>query len=198
MRFTVTSNAAQQLGVSMLEHVRTYGEDIETTYLEAALAYVTQQADRYFGACSLTLYLDKDEIELGVEYVFHKYFYPFYENPQDPQPFVLSYLNSSDEYTEFVEGTDYKFYYRRKPHQLKLLITELPQDANEDGDEFYRITYEFGSDVVPPQAIQATLLLAGHFYNQREAEVIGAITTEVKMGVDRLIGSIRDYSESPL
>lgn len=198
MRFQVSSEASEDVFLLMEDHARAYGDEIERTYADAAWEYVVQQSDRYFGVCDLELFLDRDEVELGTEYIFHKYFYPYYENPETQVPVVVSYLDSSDEYVDLEEGVDYKFYYRRKPHQIKLLMDELPEDISEDGDEFYRITFQFGNPKVPAQAIQAALLLAGHFYNQREAEVIGAVTTEVKMGVDRLIGSIRDYSESPL
>lgn len=49
----------------------------------------------------------------------------------------------------------------------------------------------FGS--LPKQYRQAALLLVGHYYNMREAENIGGITTELKEGVSRLIQSVRQF-----
>ena len=46
---------------------------------------------------------------------------------------------------------------------------------------------------LPNQYTQAALLLIGHYYNMREAENIGGITSEVKEGVRRLVASVRQY-----
>jgi len=46
---------------------------------------------------------------------------------------------------------------------------------------------------LPHQYVQAALLLIGHYYNMREAEVVGGITNEVKEGVRRLVASVRQY-----
>lgn len=48
-------------------------------------------------------------------------------------------------------------------------------------------------DVLPKQYTQAALLLIGHYYNMREAENIGGITSEVKEGVRRLVASVRQF-----
>jgi hypothetical protein len=45
----------------------------------------------------------------------------------------------------------------------------------------------------PLQVLEAILLLVGHYYNQREAEHIGGITSTVKEGVDRLLISAKKY-----
>lgn len=63
----------------------------------------------------------------------------------------------------------------------------------------YRVTYDAGFTAgtgdeweAPEDIKQAVLLLVGHWFENREAVVVGTITAEVKLGVDALIdGHIR-------
>lgn len=64
-----------------------------------------------------------------------------------------------------------------------------------DEADFARIYMIAGTELasLPKQYKQAALLLVGHYYNMREAENIGGITTEVKEGVHRLLQSVRQF-----
>lgn len=52
-------------------------------------------------------------------------------------------------------------------------------------------TYGYATDNIPPNVIAAILLLCGHLYENRQAEVIGAISTPLKMGLDALLSTDR-------
>ncbi len=77
---------------------------------------------------------------------------------------------------------------------IKKLAT-LPTDASKYNEDYVRLVVDAGTaySALPMQYVQAALLLVGHYYNMREAENIGGITTEVKEGVHRLIQSVRQY-----
>jgi len=49
-----------------------------------------------------------------------------------------------------------------------------------------------GYQTIPPAAKQAVLLLAGGWNENREAEISGTITTELKLGYQRLIDLLRN------
>lgn len=74
-------------------------------------------------------------------------------------------------------------------------FSELCELVDCDVDTMFRVTMSCGTDWanLPMQYTQAALLLIGHYYNMREAEAIGGITTEVKEGVHRLVASVRQY-----
>lgn len=63
--------------------------------------------------------------------------------------------------------------------------------AGHDVRVRYRAGYEGGQ--IPHAARQAILLLVGHWYEHREAVVVGTITSEVPLAVDRLLWGIRRY-----
>lgn len=179
-------------------NARADGQDTLWDTIEpAAMDYLTQQCNRYFGENVATIYLDKSELVVGEVYDFHKAFYPvIFEDATEE--FNFEYLNTSDEYVSLTEDTHYKIHKRKYPVGIELLPLDTPiEDESDEEYGHYRITLPFGEFTYPPRFKQAFLLLTGHFYNQREAEVIGAITTEVKMGVDRLIGSLRNYKDVP-
>ena len=73
------------------------------------------------------------------------------------------------------------------------------QDVVDNGADydrdFWKLHLTAGTAFLnlPKQYKQAALLLVGHYYNMREAENIGGITTELKEGVRRLISSVRQY-----
>ena len=68
-----------------------------------------------------------------------------------------------------------------------------PGVINDRGDAI-TITYTAGHDPsslpAPEQAVQAILLLVGHWYRNRESVVVGTINSDLQMGYDRLINSI--------
>jgi hypothetical protein len=204
MRFT-TYHLGPDIGGAAANARADANDGLWEQYQSAAIDYLAQQCNRYFGVNFVELYLDKDELVVDTEYEFHPSFYPLLREPEQtytfeqvPVEIVVQYLNNQGEYVDLEEGVDYILYDRKYPASIKLLELETPiEDGDPDGYSYYRIVLLFGEERYPARFKQAYLLLTGHFYNQREAEVIGAITTEVKMGVDRLIGSLRNYKDVP-
>lgn len=74
-------------------------------------------------------------------------------------------------------------------------LRELPSDASEYDEDYVEIVLDAGTPLpdLPQQYAQAALMLMGHYYNMREAENIGGITTELKEGVRRLMQSVRQF-----
>lgn len=102
-------------------------------------------------------------------------------------------------YFVVTDGTDLfdcDFIYRRYPMYLEIgKLAELPSDASEYNEDYVQIVLDAGTPLpeLPFQYAQAALMLTAHYYNQREAEAIGVMTTEVKEGVRRLMQSVRQY-----
>jgi len=108
---------------------------------------------------------------------------------------AIDYLDTSGDYVAYVDdkarvrNTGY-------PLQVDFTGTEPPVDLNEDQDyDLYKVTLSGGENVkdLPKQFTQAALMLIGHYDSHREAEFFGGITTEVKEGVQRLLGSVKRY-----
>ena len=56
------------------------------------------------------------------------------------------------------------------------------------------ITYEAGTLELPATVQQAILLLVGHWYDNREAVVVGSVTSvEVGMAVKNLLNQNKDW-----
>jgi hypothetical protein len=84
----------------------------------------------------------------------------------------------------------------RYPMYLKIdNLLHLPDDASDYDEDYIEIVLDAGTALgdLPAQYSQAALLLLGHYYNMREAENIGGITSELKEGVKRLIQSVRQF-----
>lgn len=64
----------------------------------------------------------------------------------------------------------------------------LPQVYNRP--DAITVRYTAGYDSLPYQADAAIKLLVGHFYANRENEITGTITTELKLGVYRLLDQL--------
>lgn len=108
---------------------------------------------------------------------------------------AIDYLDTSGDYVAYVDD---KARVRNTGYPLQVDFTgaEPPVDLNEDQDyDLYKITLEGGENVkdLPKQFTQAALMLIGHYDSHREAEFFGGITTEVKEGVQRLLGSVKRY-----
>ena len=106
----------------------------------------------------------------------------------------IEYMNDADTYATF---TDTKARVRLSGYPVEIDFTEAtePTDANEYDVDLYKIVLTGGDNVkeLPHQYRQAMLLLVGHYDMHREAEVIGAVTNEVKEGVHRLLSSVRQW-----
>lgn len=56
-----------------------------------------------------------------------------------------------------------------------------------DRGEVIRISYTAGETSLPAELKQAALMLVAHWYENREAIVVGTISADVAMGVNRLL-----------
>jgi len=72
---------------------------------------------------------------------------------------------------------------------------QVDDNGTDYNRDFWKLHLTAGTpfESLPKQYKQAALLLVGHYYNMREAENIGGITTELKEGVRRLIQSVRQF-----
>jgi hypothetical protein len=57
----------------------------------------------------------------------------------------------------------------------------------------YQIATEYPDDV-PPALVEAVSLLAGHFYENREASVVGVAAQPIPFGVQDIVREFRSYS----
>lgn len=105
------------------------------------------------------------------------------------------HAHSSYAYFAISNGTlfDHTALYDQYPAQFD--FSKLCDLIDCDTDTLVRMSVSCGTDWadLPMQYTQAALLLIGHYYNMREAEVVGGISTEVKEGVRRLVSSVRQY-----
>ena len=151
-------------------------------YLEAAIDYLAQQTNRILGSATATVVLDKDAASEVVSL----------HGLNDATSVTVEYLKTDNTYA----ALDAAEYVAHLAYPTTVDLTDAtPSDINEKGDDVFRITANCGAALssLPKQYHQAALLLVGHYYNQREAEVIGQITTELKEGVRRLVMSARQF-----
>lgn len=105
------------------------------------------------------------------------------------------HTHSSFAYFAINNGTLFKNKMLFDQYPAQFDFSELCELVDSDTDTMFRVTMPCGTDYanLPMQYTQAALLLIGHYYNMREAEAVGGITTEVKEGVHRLVSSVRQY-----
>ena len=183
---TSTYTATDLLPMEIIRmHVRALDDSEDTLlgyYLEAAIDYLAQQTNRVLGSATATVVLDKDAASEVVSL----------HGLNDVTAVTVEYLKTDNTYA----ALDASEYVAHLAYPATVDLTDaLPSDLNENGDDCYRITVTCGKALtgLPKQYHQAALLLVGHYYNQREAEVIGQITSELKEGVRRLIMSARQF-----
>ena len=181
---TYDRNDLLPLGIIRM-HVRALDDSEDPLlgyYLDAAIDYLAQQTNRVLGSATATVVLDKDAASEVVSL----------HGLNDVTSVTVEYLKEDNTY----ETLDASEYVVHMAYPAKVDLTDAtPDGISEKGDDVFRITVNCGMplDCLPRQYHQAALLLVGHYYNQREAEVIGQITSELKEGVRRLIGSARQY-----
>lgn len=66
-------------------------------------------------------------------------------------------------------------------------VTPLSQSFGLDTGETLRITYTAGETDAPDDMKQAVFMLVSHWYENREAVVVGTISAEVSLGVNQLL-----------
>mgnify|MGYP003111574789 CR=1 FL=1 len=107
------------------------------------------------------------------------------------------HTHSSHRYFAINNGTLFKNKMLFEQYPARFDFSELCNlvEYDEDMDNPFRMELMCGTsyNTLPKQYTQAALLLIGHYYNMREAENIGGITSEVKEGVRRLVASVRQF-----
>lgn len=105
------------------------------------------------------------------------------------------------DYFNITNGRDFKNLVDTKSYPIYidirkgLDVDEVEENGTDFNKHFWKLHLTAGTalDTLPAQYKQAALLLIGHYYNMREAEVIGGISVEIKEGVRRLMASVRKY-----
>lgn len=173
-------------------HVRSLGSAEDTVlayYINAALDYCVALSNRNIGATnSFTILLHEDEAKYPV------FFRGITGLASTPTGLSVQYYTKDNTYAD-VPAANYRLRSDVYPALLEF-VDFNPSDINSNSDkETYKISFSGGETLasLPKQFGQAVLLLTGHFYNQRESEVIGQVTTEVKMGVERLLNSMQKF-----
>lgn len=186
----------------MRDHVRAIDnseDDLLKVYLSAAIDYMQELSDRVLGSSTVVVYLDKDEVQNG-DIIIPKC--------QDVSSVTLHYREKDntysgnvldedgDDYIASIKAEDYIILSTRYPMVVNLSkILDKLDEPSEFNRDLIKLSFTAGTALgsLPRQYKQAALLLIGHYYNMREAENIGGITTEVKEGVRRLMQSVRQF-----
>lgn len=87
--------------------------------------------------------------------------------------------------------------------QLKLQVRVMPEETHSDGElqisldaainHLASIDVDMAGDPLPPAITQAVLMLAAHFFGNKEATTAEQIRS-TPLGVDRLIAPYREIS----
>lgn len=85
-----------------------------------------------------------------------------------------------------------KYHYDLKTEPARIAFTDVPAPY-EYALMPIKITFTYGHATggIPPNIIAAVLLICGHLYENRQAEITGTITTSLKLGVDALLSTER-------
>ena len=180
-------------------------DDLLKIYLDAALDYMQELSDRLLGSHTVVVNLDYDE---AVHY--HGVTIP--KCQEISADLTIKYRKKDNTMSEdilsdqvgepAVSNADYisdlEYIWQKDRYPAIINLRNLPDKLTEHSDfdeDFVELTFTAGTALasLPKQYKQAALLLVGHYYNMREAENIGGITTELKEGVRRLIQSVRQF-----
>lgn len=199
---TLFSDNANTALALIRDHVRAIDDsedDLLKVYLSAAIDYMQELSNRVLGSAAVEVYLDKDEVQNGdiiipkcqnvTRVTVH------YRKKDNTYSGDVTDSNDAD-YNEDITGEDYIVLSHRYPMVVNFKdIIEKLDEPTEFNRDFLKLTFTAGTLLpdLPRQYKQAALLLVGHYYNMREAENIGGITTEVKEGVKRLMQSVRQF-----
>lgn len=99
--------------------------------------------------------------------------------------------------TETVPATDYVLVKSGRRYAVELLPRRT-RTLVADRPDAVTLTFSAGwSDVsnVPEDIKAAARLLIGHFYENRQAEIEGAVTSEIEIGVERLTRRYQAWSQ---
>lgn len=98
---------------------------------------------------------------------------------------LLQYYDTDDVLQTFTQYT-----VAETTHQVHLVANDQWPNTKTRPDALV-LTTVCGFSTVPPAAKQLCLMLCGSWNELREGEIAGAITSEVKIGVNRLINTFR-------
>jgi|Laugresu1bdmlbsd_1035121.scaffolds.fasta_scaffold31520_2 hypothetical protein len=170
----------------VMKHLRLFdnGEsDIIQYYMKSAISFVESRLNVVFRSNStptvVKLATNETKIKLRGLVMFNELI-------------DAKYYNDEDEYYDLAGD---QFVFTSFTHPYLISVEEKPSDLKEHTDSTYIFQLRGGMlpSQAPLQVLEAILLLVGHYYNQREAEHIGGITSTVKEGVDRLLISAKKY-----
>lgn len=200
---TTTMFAAAEADALVLlrNHVRAIDDsddDLIKIYLDAAFDYMQSLTDRLLGTHDVTVLVDYEELEHRIELTGI--------NDVTADGFSVKYRKEDGTYSTDIlddEATDYiddlEYLIIRDSYPPYLYFENLRDKVRDTDSKFTKGFVKIECDAglaltkLPRQYKQAALLLVGHYYNMREAEVIGAISMELKEGVQRLMASVRQY-----
>lgn len=203
--FSTVENTALDI---MRSHVRAYDSDDDKLleiYLDAALDYMQVLSDRLLGTHDVTVSLDLDDVKRREGITLPtcqdinddlKIFYRKKDNTLSEDILSAQVGDPLEDNDDYIEDFDYIWERERYPALINL--RNLPAkiiERSEFEEDAFQLTFTAGTALgsLPAQYSQAALLLLGHYYNMREAENIGGITSELKEGVKRLIQSVRQF-----
>lgn len=200
--------AAEADALALLRsHVRAIDDsedDLIKLYLDSAIDYMQELSDRLLGTHDVVVTLDYDE-------VIHHHGVTIPKCQNIGSTLAIKYRKKDNSFSNDVTAAtlaenapnpdyleDFEYIWQKDRYPALINLRNLPGELNEHSkfdEDFVELTFTAGTALasLPKQYKQAALLLVGHYYNMREAENIGGITTELKEGVRRLIQSVRQF-----
>lgn len=168
------AQAKEHLGVD-----HGYDDDRITALIQAAQSLVESEARQDF--VSKTWVLDLRD--------FPRSRCNMIELPRPPLRSVDSVKYYSSGTLTTVPSSDY---YTVRPYQQPGLIEPVTSwPACDDRPDAVQITFTTGSTgTTPPAAIHAVKMLAAAWNENREAEVVGTISSQLQIGLDRLLNQL--------
>ena len=128
---------------------------------------------------------------IAYEEVYSKFEIPV--GPVSGTGFQLSYRTGPTTTTTLTQDTDYYLDYLRNPAQVQLINVPSAYDYT-----FLKLnitaTVGYIESAVPEPMVHAIKLLVAHMYELRQPEIVGTITTQVKLGLDALLNPYRIVS----
>jgi len=125
------------------------------------------------------------------EEVYSKFEIPI--GPVSGTGFLLSYRTGPTTTTTLTQDIDYYLDYLRNPAQVELINVPSAYDYT-----FSKLnvtaTVGYIESAVPEAMVHAIKLLVAHMYELRQPEIVGTITTQVKLGLDALLNPYRIVS----
>jgi len=190
MRYTVTDASAP-----------VYSDVVSTADLKAFLRVEHSEEDTLIEAMReaailhienvTNLRIGDRSVSITYEDVYSKFEIPV--GPVDVTGFTLLYRTDASSMITMVKDTDYYLDHLRKPAQVSLINVPNVYDYS-----FYKMqvvaTVGYTEATVPEAIVHAIKLLVAHMYELRQPEVIGTITTQVKIGLDALLNPYRIVS----